>query len=598
MECSSQAANRQGQVQPRPLDGRRRTRVGFALTSAVLLVVSLSTVEMPGASALCATAWASALAFALAAAWPYSEQGSRANGTAVRLWRALPGREMVAVGALTLLGVALRFYDLAGYPTGINGDEAEFALIALDVLHGRGPNPFGTAFLGDSALYLYLQAPFLAVFGATVAGMRVFGALAGVLTLPAFYVLMRRLFGTRPALLALALLAGSAAHVHFSRLALNVPQVPLLACLAAYALGRATESRQAVWWLASGMLGAFAVYFHFGGRLLPVIVALYFVYLLAFHRRQCRAWLRGAALCLLGGVMALAPMGAYAVGHLHEFTYHVSARLITNVWPQATATYGTDSLPIILAAQFGLNLLGFISAPDGTNFFYTFAQTPLLSPLLAPFFVAGLGLVLLRLRDSRYGLLAVWFWTFILVGTVTNEPPQAHRLVTVIPPAVAGIALALDALVVWARRWQRLAPRRLVVAAALALPLAAGYADNANYFGPAAAAKPWEEPNVLATYVASLGPSYRAYILGDPYIFYNHGIRRFLAPDVPGGDLASPSRAALEMVPRDRDLAFIMFAWTEQNLPLIREAFPDGRVEVVTGREGRTVLTVYHAPRR
>ena len=666
---SRQAANVQPPASPRPLATRPRLRLGCALASAVLLLVSVATVETPGASVHCALAWAAGLPLAIAAAWPYGQRAYRVSDWPGRVWRAPRGREAAAVAALTLVGAALRFYDLAGYPTGINGDEAELTLVALDVLQGRGPNPFGTVFGGDSALYLFFQAPFLAVFGATVAGMRVFGALSGLLTLPAFYLLLRRLFGPRPALLGLALLAGNAAHVHFSRLALNVPQVPLLACLAMYALWRATENRLALWWLASGMLGAFAVYFHFGGRLLPVIVGLYFAYLLAAHRREWRAWLRGAALCLLGGGLALAPMGAYAAVHPQDFSYHVNARLIFNIWPQVTATYDTTSLPEILLKQFGLNLLGFISAPDGTNFFYTFARTPLLAPLLAPFFVVGLGLILWRWRDQRYGLLAVWFWTFILVGTITNEPPQAHRLVTVIPPAIAGVALALEALLVWARRlaWPALVigqvvstqaadqtsppapprvgegslggrspfPRRgggqgvrfvpsaaspprkpqthrglpgqalfgptlgrLLVGLALALPLAAGVADNANYFGPAAAARPWEEANLQATYVAALPPTYRVYVLGAPYMYYNHGIRRFLAPDVPGGDLQAPSVAELESLPRDGDLAFLVYPWAGESLPLIQRALPGGRVDAVAGGQGRTVFTVYLLPRR
>ncbi|MCL5108287.1 MAG: glycosyltransferase family 39 protein [Chloroflexi bacterium] len=570
--------------------------LGFGLAGGASLLLSLATAERPGAIALCAVAWVASLLLAVLAVWPTGEPSRGWGRTLGRLRAALRTREAAVMAALTLLGAGLRLYDLAGYPTGLNGDEAEFALLALDVLHGHGPYPFGTAFLGDSALYLYFQAPFLAVFGPTVAGIRVFGALAGVLTLPAFYLFMRRLFGRRPALLALALLAGSAAHVNFSRLALNVPQVPLLACLALYALWRALESRLAVWWLASGMLGAFAVYFHFGGRLLPLIVALYFVYLLVWHRRQWRAWLRGVAYCLLGGMLTLAPLGAYAARHPEDLIYHVNARLIFNIWPQVTATYGTDNLLAILGQQFALNVLGFVSVPDGTNLFYRFAETPLLAPLLAPFFLAGLALVLWRLRDGRYGLLVAWFWTFILVGTVTNEPPQSHRLVTVLPPAIAGIALVLDALIAWAQRWRRPAVGRAVVSLALLVPLAAGAADNANYFGPAAAARPWEEVTLLGTYVSDLGPSYRVYVLGAPSVYYWHGDRRFLAPDVPGGDLDKPTPGELAALPRDRALVFLVYPWLEGTLPLIQQVYPDGRVEPVSGQAGRTVFTAYFVP--
>ena len=185
--------------------------------SAIFLLISLATIHTASARVTLG-AWVISLLLALVAATP---RKMLLNGfLACWQWVLLGGwrtRETAIVSAIILIGAVLRLYNLEGIPSGIHGDETGEALVAVSILEGKGPNPFGTAFFGDRALSFYIEAPFLAIFGRTVTAMRLYSALAGVATLPAFYILMRRLFGIQPALISLALLAGCAAHINFSR---------------------------------------------------------------------------------------------------------------------------------------------------------------------------------------------------------------------------------------------------------------------------------------------------------------------------------------------------------------------------------------------
>src|SRR5581483_5668721 len=130
--------------------------------------------------------------------------------------------------------------------------------------------PFGNAFLGEPALFFWGEAPFLALFGQTMFAARFYAALCGALTLPLFYLLLRRMFGAAVALLGLGLLAVSAAHLNFSRMAIIVIQNPLLTCLSLIALWEGRQTQRPIWWLLAGAFSGLAVYVAYGGRIVPL----------------------------------------------------------------------------------------------------------------------------------------------------------------------------------------------------------------------------------------------------------------------------------------------------------------------------------------
>lgn len=542
-------------------------------------------------------AWIMGLSIALLAALPRELSIRREAGSALaRLWTFLRTGEGIVVCAILIVGAALRLFDLEGIPSGIHGDEAELALLALPILSGEGPAPFGTAFFGDPALFLYVEAPFLALYGQTMTAIRLVAALSGTLTLLAFYILARRMFGTRLGLLALLLLAGSAVHIHFSRLAINAPQVPLMMCLASYALWRAAETRRPFWWMASGVLGALAVYFHFAGRLFPLVMALFILYLLITQRGQWLDWVKGSATGLLGGVITLAPMAVQLAHNPQLFTGHMTDRLIFTNWDIMVAAHHTSSVPLVLWEQTRLNLMAFISGMYAGSF-YPYPGQAMMAPLLGPLFVLGLVLMAVRFGDKRYALLALSFWTVVIInGILTINAPQPHRLLPALPIALIGVAMALDWMIATGSRLLGSAASPALFGAAALFTLAAGYVDDAYYFGPGAALKPWEDVTTQAKYVAGLGSGYHVFNLGAPYVYFRHGNTRYLAPNVEGDDLLNPAAALPVAVPADRDLAFLVYPQLAGYLPLIQSTYPDSRTEVVTGRTG-TIFTTVLVPR-
>ena len=211
-----------------------------------------------------------------------------------RRWRGLQARlseylpEIALVVGLVILAGALRLPFLESLPSGIHGDEGEFGTIAAAVAHHHGPAPFGVAFLGDPAMYLYVVAPFVAALGSTMEAIRLPSALAGVATIPILYFQTRDLFGRRAAAIATFLLVTSTVHIHFSRLAINVIEVPLFASLSLWLLARGICRRDDRWYLLAGMAGGLGFYFHFGARLIAPILVLVLLGQFVFARSAWR----------------------------------------------------------------------------------------------------------------------------------------------------------------------------------------------------------------------------------------------------------------------------------------------------------------------
>ncbi len=116
--------------------------------------------------------------------------------------RFLSVTDAVIITVTTLFAGLLRLTNLERLPSGIHGDEGEFAAAGLAISQGHGPPPFGVAFLGDPAAYPHLLALAIDALGPDMAAIRLPSALFGTLTIPVFYSLVRSLSNCRAATIA------------------------------------------------------------------------------------------------------------------------------------------------------------------------------------------------------------------------------------------------------------------------------------------------------------------------------------------------------------------------------------------------------------
>jgi hypothetical protein len=148
------------------------------------------------------------------------------------------------VVALLILAVALRFYRLGAWSF-----EATEIFTLRDSISLRPSNPRPLLYF----LNYHVVRPFLPL---DEFGLRLLPAIFGMMAIPAFYLIGRRLVGTRAALFGTLLLTVSALHVFYSQFARYWSLVFLLSAVYPFALYLGLRERS--WrWLAFGLVTGF-----------------------------------------------------------------------------------------------------------------------------------------------------------------------------------------------------------------------------------------------------------------------------------------------------------------------------------------------------
>lgn len=537
--------------------------------------------------------WLTALPWLLSlAAAALGLAGPRFRLTVPRI--AVRSPDLWMVVGLTVLAGLLRLPRLETLPAGIYGDEGEFGAIALSITQGDGLPPFGVAFLGDPALYVHILAPFVDLMGPSMAAIRLPSALVGVATVPLLYGFARNLSGRLAATLAAFLLATSAVHIHFSRLALNVIWVPFFTCLGLWLLKRGLDDRRDVWFLLAGIAGGIGFYFHFGARLIvPMMVAI-LVTQAVIRRAEWRRWLAAAGYLLGGAALALSPLLANLSNNPELLNAHTNKRGIWNHWQALAERYDTvpDDKAGILREQIQTTFFAFTSEPDSRYgaVMYRFMDQPLLPGLVAALAIVGVVVLCLRWRSESARIMLVWLAVpCVFASILTDVAGQAHRLLNPTVAVLLVVALALDG--AW-KHLRRSLPGHVTLAlfaGLLSVPLVAGAHDGYEYLRPGATDQFGVPATAQARCLESLPPGTLALVSGGTRIYARHGPSRYLAGDVLRRDL---EELAVPDASDSRPVVVLVHEWNRSAAERILGAYPQAVSVEVQRPAGRRVLTV------
>ncbi|MCC7106835.1 MAG: glycosyltransferase family 39 protein [Chloroflexi bacterium] len=503
--------------------------------------------------------------------------------------------EVAGVVTLVAAGAVLRVYALGSYPSGIHGDEAELGLIAMTTLAGRGPNPFGLMFLGDPALFAYIDAVGIALFGRSIEAVRAVAALFGVLALPVFYFVARQMFGVRAGLIALAILSTNYTLVHFSRFALNFSEMIVLATLSFGCLWLGITRGQAVWYALAGVLGGLSMYFNFSTRLIPFVFAALFLYVFVTQPGPRRSLWRGLVTTALGGLIALGPAILILGRNPGQLMQHGQARFIFSDPAYANAVYQTQDRWVILWGQIQKNWLVLLNPLPGAMFLPGGGDAAFVAPI-AWLVVVAVVYALVRWRQPALGFVLIWLVGFAPAGVLSIDAPQVHRIVLCLVAAGLLAGAVADRLLAAAPLALGASGRLVAAAGLVALLALTAVNDVQAYFVRSASTYPWQDTTLMARFISQQPPDTDVIVAGAPAVFASHGTTRFLAGEGSARDMKNLPLDLRSLQGSTQPIVFMVNGAEREWLSPIKAYYPGGVTEGLTDPKGDTHFMVYRLP--
>jgi Dolichyl-phosphate-mannose-protein mannosyltransferase len=330
--------------------------------------------------------------------------------------------EVLCVGVLILIAFALRVYNVANLPYPFGGDEGSIGQETVLIAHGLKTNMFVTGWSSEPNLGFLPWAVAVMLLGENVLAIRTFAAFIGALAILTTFLWARAMFGRSTALVAAGLLAVMAVDIHFSRLALNNAEVLFYVSLEFWLTYRAAESREVYWLGAAGIVSGLAVYSYAGSRLILLLAGLSLFVVLIRDRSRWSDFPKFLAFAI-SAVIVVLPIAVFFWQHPDiGFSRMNQMGAFQQGWVNREVTATQLPVPLILARQFAASFLMFVSTPAFSGFYGS--HSPLLDPFWAFFFMLGLILSFLSIRQMRNSFLHWIFWATIFAGGALIIPPR------------------------------------------------------------------------------------------------------------------------------------------------------------------------------
>jgi 4-amino-4-deoxy-L-arabinose transferase-like glycosyltransferase len=384
-------------------------------------------------------------------------------------------RETALLVVILLIATFFRTVLFEAAPPGLQHDEIFKANFALDVLDGGWP-PYFDANGGEEALFPYLAALSISLFGHNFFALRFVSFLCAILSIALSYRLVRELFGSRVAVLVVAALAVSFWHVFDSRVALRPITLLVMAVASFWLYFVAMRTGRVIWFAMTGLCLGLSFHTYTSGFLIPVTILLFLVlYQLPFRRDLLRRRWRGILLALVVAVIIALPM-----------LYHVYTHPVAST---ARARDLSDHLNLFLAGEPGplltdvFNVLSMFGLRGDPEWRYNLAGRPIFDPITFALFCGGVVICLRRVRRPEYAFLLIWLCVNVAPSTITRNSPSTLRAIGALTAIYVLPALTLDLSFDWVGR--RFSTRgTLALAGAVVLLLSANAVGTyRDYFG-------------------------------------------------------------------------------------------------------------------
>ncbi len=502
--------------------------------------------------------------------------------------------EALAFLGLMLVGIFFRIYMMDQIPAGCFRDEGQNGNEAINIMNGievdgtRLP-VYIERWTQNAAMYMYFIAAFFKLFGIGVMQIRAVSIVFGVLCIPAFYFLVRRLMGPRMAIVAGFLIAVTSWHVNFSRIGFLGIVTVFLAILCFYFAWRTYVKRKPFDFIMLGVLTALALYSYLAGRLIPAGLLLFCAYILVTEMKfYVKNW-KNILIALAAFMIVIFPLFHYALKNPEQFSSRQAVVSIFNqemlheVGGRYVEKDGKNKhWTKLYAESFAYTMLMYNYKGDG-NPRHNAGAMPMLDFITGIFLVLGFGYALINIFKPRYFLMMSMYFSFMQAGLFSTESPQAYRTIAEIPIVLLFVVVAVWKILGYAREQYGKNFTKTVMIAGAVLLACVGYLNYDRYFdkfgnNPGSWAEFSTDEFSVGRYVHSLGDDWQAMVPPawvESYTFrfaaypYENFVQFSLADCVP---IQSKLR---------KNFSYVLDESYMPLLPIIKKMYPGGKYSEV-----------------
>lgn len=291
---------------------------------------------------------------------------------------------LLTLTILFLLAFFVRFVSIETIPAGLWVDEA---VNAADAIHANVtgnylwfyPNNYGR-----EGLFINLQAWSLAIFGNTVAALKLWSAIFGTLAVIGTYLLGKELFQRKaPALFAAASLAFSYWAINFSRIGFRAIMTSAFLAFAFYFFFKGLRTAEKSSFLFAGLFVGLGLHGYIASRLVPFIFIALLPFLILSYKDFLRRFWKHGLVFLLGALITASPMLYHFFwSHPEDFASRTGAVSIFSPEVNGGHPVATLATTLMLSLQ-KYNFVG------DANWRHNYPPYPLLDPITGAFFLSG-----------------------------------------------------------------------------------------------------------------------------------------------------------------------------------------------------------------
>jgi len=355
--------------------------------------------------------------------------------------------EVILVAAIILAAAVLRIVALENYPIALHNDEMSCLIEARGFLESNTAL-FDTGWFGCPNLGFFLTSLSLRILGPTLLALRLSSVFLGLVSLGAAYLLVRRLFGARPALMLLLLTTPFHWHLHLSRSGFHYMQAGSLTVVAVLLFAIAIDRRSLALFGCAGVITGIAFQTYYAAWLTPLILGAWAVARLLSDREQGKIALKGFTVAMLLFIVTIAPLLAHYFERPDWAISRSNQVILLSDSNQAHVlnSYGTSE-PAKLLTMNAVRLGRFLIGNLGDSSVQYGLHGQFFDPYVLPLFLAGLAYALTLLRQPGGQLLWIWFLgTMIAGGLLTIDAIFSPRLTGVTAVILLFPVLLIDRL--------------------------------------------------------------------------------------------------------------------------------------------------------